>query len=1598
MSKSQPPQPQPLPQSIILGCNAFNCASKISNANWETKLNEQVIVNQGDSIGVKASFIDTRGTASGNIVLTKDTEISLEYYFYWIHTFNACDGEVLNLPNATPDSSNNLTQQVLVGRSIPELYSLAKTNNIDASGGFPIPAYIVNDTETPRNYAYTPINDADSLPYIVYQSSNVIPVPAVFGPIIPACEIVAGTSYVIASAGVSTNWEYCGVPNASKNILPPNWPFNTQSFLAVENPNGITVPSANPFYDNPGMSPPDFLLPADVNPTLPYVSYMITDLGNTDWLAIDPNLESTDISSNQMVAGTEYAIDDPGNLNWTAFGAANNLTDTIFTYNPPPTAPPAFPITLNNAFFLTNAVSFVNPGKPAFGLSPGDTFECVIDINGSGDYILVSYSGSGQWCLDISSNALWNLPPATFGVNTTVCPTATNLVITGFSATVGGPVPVSYLVQGDQYTVYATGVLDSSNPPFTWNMVSNLPTTDTANMVAGNQYQVYEYNNVVIPYAPNQGVLTDVFTSQGPIAVPPPAPVASATYDLATPNLDSVVTFIIGTGPFGVVSAITDFSITISEDASGNCLATMNNNPFIITQPVPFGTTSGSFVINGAAGPGLYPFSLTIGCIITNGQEITYIAVSGTVPYPLTPAGIPSKLVELQGQVVSTDVYNYTLTTPNINSLAYYGFAVNTETFPVTDLTTFNVSISASPDGSGNFYFVPYPVSVQLSEGQSWFDEYTLQLNFLAPPNSSYPPFTAKFQIDQFDVINIYTMRLISSTPAQFPTVLGSIPFIASGPYTGVASSSTATPLFGTLSAATVSGTGFLAGTVYNTPPKVGTIFESLFPDPGSPPSPPSLIFSTEDTQNLYTVVKVFLDGVQYDFDNGSGVDIELSVTSDANGNCQMSGFIGNQAGQPSNPWLDGVTTATTVIDDSINGGTLPVLTFTSTAANFDYPDGEITGFTAVAPLVPYPYTPSTGKAAEYPSPYTFNNVVYDGTVRSFIAPTYKTDVRPVKKKWKMMLKAGSYDPNFLAESITRSMSKQKIKRVNNVKNGPLSTNGTQSTLNIPTDSVWDNDVSGNTWAIPANAGSNTFYDAKNLKVYDFPSEFDYNINPDNDDMPFLFVPAMNGSALHNDQQNNTDYIYAEIPHPNAQTLNFLPPPAYYINLVPLLSDVKSVSPTIPPDISGNDYYTILPFYSQNCTPAGNSAILPIAYGATQTSLLYNNEGDGRFSFNYLHSPILAFLSSNTNDLTECTAHMYTAQAVGTNLDSTLLFTSLIDKKSGILLKDMQPRSFWEQLGFDVPSLTVDLDDKPPGFQMTLNEFESKTTGAFCGSSNIFNANFKTYRSADQPSVPDTENLFLSVLIPSNQEPTIAAYAPGILNYSYSGLIPGSTYKIVNPGTWYDENNPPTNQNWQFCGGPANPSAGDIFVASLTTNPDWSFAGCGVWPGFPNYVPNQSDPNPSLPSYAGRGDWGNASCVLYNNKPNTTNTQLQNNYFEVQNTNTLNAGKIPTVRDQTGHFLIEIVGYNSIYLDDKNKREIKSIVSSYYVSQNSFVSQVFPESYNYYHVGAPISISNLKIRILDPFTMEEAQIGPNNSVYIQVNKMLSDLAVAQVEN
>lgn len=1087
MSKAQ--AEQPLPQSIVLGLNAWNCKSKISNANWDTNLNEQVTVNNGDSITVSASYLDTRGSASGNIEVAVDTVISLEYYFYWMHTFNACNGKELYNEPPTVDLVTNLTQQVLVARNIGNLYlqNAALFNNPTN----PVPAYPTVPNPA-QGWNSTSFNDADGLPYLVYQSTPNYPVPATYGPVTPASQIVVDVSYVVHTQGLTTNWEYAGVPSASRNKLPFGWNLDTSVFVSAQNPNTPALPLSA------------MLLPADVNPTLPYVQYEIATLGDTAWTLIDPTRwKVTTTDSSKMRNNVVYQIDELGSTDWNLYGVTGTPTvGQVFTANTSVhPAPIGQRIVLTNDFFHNN-YDYMNSPGPYFGQSPNDFFTCVVETDpGTMQWIITSFRGScstGGWLFNFNE----------------------------FSPSLPG-----------NWTI----------PPSALNAVN------------------------------------------------------------------------------GIIGAA----------------------PLVIT--------------------------LTINTAQT---EVTACAATGQ---------------------------------------------------------------------------------------------------------------------------------------------------------------------------------GFLDGLIIAGQPQVGDLFYAK----NAP--------------------------------NGNGT-ITLPPTDN------------------------------------------------------------------------------------------------DGTVKTYIAPTTKTDIRPVKKKWEMTLKAGSYDPNYLAQLISRNMSRQKLKRVNNVTGGPFSEFTTQSTLSVPTDSIWNTtaETGSTVWANPAGLGANTFYDAKNPMVYDAPPDTNYNLPPDNeDDMPFLFVPAMNGTTLHNDITDATlkDYIYAEMPHPNANGLNNLPNPKYYVNLVPLLSDVRSISATLPipflQAIPGDPYYSILPFYSQNnitngSTQTGFSGIFSPVYGATQTSLLYNNENNNLFSFNYLHSPIYAYLTTGQSTLTEVTAHMISNAGSTTNMSNTGYTTTLIDKKSGILLNKMEPASFWTQLGFDIPAMTVDLDNQT-AFQMTLNEFQARTTGGFCGASNIFNQNIHTTNSPDQPSVADTDLVYITSTTPGNSNQNIVAFTPN--------LTQGVEYTIINTGyaintgpggglaeAWYD---------WSQVGGTTDERNGQTFI-------------CNSSLGFPTVGPA---PNFIWDAYEAPRNYPTVIATKAITNP------IPCNYFEVTNTNPINAVSIPTQGDNAGHYLIEITGYNSIYLDDFNKREIKSIVSSYYVSANSFVSQPFPSGYNYFHYGSPLNLSNIKIRILNPYTMQEVVgLGPNSSVYLQVNKILTAQAIAQVPN
>ncbi len=1203
MSKSKDPPPaEPIPQSTVIALQAWKDKNKISNANWESKLNEAVTVNPGDSIFVKASFIDTRGTASGNIDLAVDTEISLEYYFYWIHTFNACDASGLIQAPVTPDASNNLNQQVLVGGPINYIMGDVVPN---------IPAYYTSNTNGDP-YAATGINDADGLPYLVMQSINNVPVPGIIGTEQDALYIVVGNIYLVAIVGLTTNWAYAGVPNANYNELPAGWDLNTDYFTAANNPQ-LDLPTSA-------------FIPAASATPLPYITYIITTVGNTDWIGIDPGLASNQISALDMVNGGRYVIVTT-NPTWdfTYWGASSNTVGTVFTATIPPALPMAFPATITTATFLANAATWFFPnGGPIFGADPLDTFDVVIDIDLATNLMVFnSVSGSGPWLAPTETGIVagaWGIPNSYFGFSMIGTPLAnvaqatTN--ITNITATITG-LSVTNLIPGKTYKVLDTGELDGSVPQFTWNMVGTFPGYNSTTMSDGTFYQIIApYEGVTFPAIPGLGQVSVIFNQQGGEIQPPPGP----------------------------------------------------------QQLIKF----------------------------SGGQQV----------------------------------------------------------------------------------------------------------------------------------------------------------FVATGSYTGTGTLATVEQY--TLATCTIDGSGYTPPMVEASVIEPGTVVHAINPDPGLPT------------------------------DNGGRANVSAL-----------------QAGST--------------------------------------------------------------------TPYE-----YDGHVYNYTPPTTRVDIRPVKKRWSMTIPKGSYNPNYLAELISRNMSKQKIKRVNNVLGTPLG--GPQSTLTVPTDSIYSNVPAGNVWANPVGPGANTFYDSKNPKVYDYPPALDYNLLPDNtDDMPFLFCPAMNSSVLNNDPTDaSMNYIYAEIPHPNANGLNNLPNPTYYVNLVPLCNDVFSVSPTLNTIQVQNfgGLYSILPFYTQNslttdgANATGNSGVFPIVFGANQTSLLYNNENNGLFSFNYLHSPIYAALSSASTALAECTAHMYTTQKSSTNMVGTNFFTTLVDKKSGILLNKMEPASFWNQLGFDIPALTVDLDQDPNGygFYMSFKEFQAKTTGGFCGSSNIFNPLFKTANSADQPCVPDTELIYLTA-VPAAVDP-----ADIIPAFSTTPLTINQSYKIYYQGEVFLDQLKVPLFNWSSIGGPNNGTnpTGVIFTATST--------------GFdPNNPPE------------GQG-WQSPPLVVAPDTSVTTVTQLQNTYFQVENTNTLNAGTIPTVRDSTGHYLVEITGYNSNYIDGDSKYEIKALVSAYWVSPGSFVSVPFADSYNFFGTGSPITLSSLKVRILDPFTMQDAVIGSNSSIYLQVNKMLTEQAVAQIPN
>lgn len=94
------------------------------------------------------------------------------------------------------------------------------------------------------------------------------------------------------------------------------------------------------------------------------------------------------------------------------------------------------------------------------------------------------------------------------------------------------------------------------------------------------------------------------------------------------------------------------------------------------------------------------------------------------------------------------------------------------------------------------------------------------------------------------------------------------------------------------------------------------------------------------------------------------------------------------------------------------------------------------------------------------------------------------------------------------------------------------------------------------------------------------------------------------------------------------------------------------------------------------------------------------------------------------------------------------------------------------------------------------------------------------------------------------------------------------------------------------------------------------------------------------------------------------------------------------ITDTQGYFLIEISGYNNnvrVIGNSDIGANISAIVSRYYASTaytNGYIQDAIP----YIHRGDPITLSDFKIRILDPGHQISADIGNDSSVFLSINR------------
>ena len=417
----------------------------------------------------------------------------------------------------------------------------------------------------------------------------------------------------------------------------------------------------------------------------------------------------------------------------------------------------------------------------------------------------------------------------------------------------------------------------------------------------------------------------------------------------------------------------------------------------------------------------------------------------------------------------------------------------------------------------------------------------------------------------------------------------------------------------------------------------------------------------------------------------------------------------------------------------------------------------------------------------------------------------------------------------------------------------------------------------------------------------------------------------------HNEAANrmkDIDYNKPEVPTRRPATVEVM--------YKPFLTDIQSnyfQSQFLISDKKVINNYFIKPILSTQAIPLntdlgdagfevnGPTDISSPVVGAQQISLIWNPV-DNVFQFTYTHTPLYNKPDLSTSGINEVVG-VYPCNVFVNNNQNNLIPTSQqgtdtiypapyfrtvrgsfqATRQSGVIFKSMKAYNadgsesdFWTKIGFNVAALTASPPENNPSAPfLSYNRFQEITTGGFFGTGSVLN--------------PETKSCGL-------QE-----------------------------------------------------------IPYLTLQDSFNMA--GWWTRDVMYEPYNKFGGPSdVPQYL-------QTFTLVSNPL----------YYEVQSTNYLTAANVPLDTKEAGHYLLEIQGYNTTHIDETQKSEIKSIVSSYYISQNSFVSNAFPENFKYYHYGPDMKIACLKIRILNPITKQEIPLlGNNSTVYLSIDKASPTIA------